>query len=57
VFAKEAGAASLRVRNEVNPDLIGGVKIRIGNRIYDGSVRGKLDRIERQLAGENRKKG
>ncbi|MFN2744600.1 MULTISPECIES: F0F1 ATP synthase subunit delta [Bacillus] len=57
VFAKKAGAASLRVRNEVNPDLIGGVKIRIGNRIFDGSVSGKLARIERQLAGENRKKG
>ncbi|KKB74266.1 MULTISPECIES: F0F1 ATP synthase subunit delta [Bacillus] len=57
VFAKKAGAASLRVKNEVDPDLIGGVKIRIGNRIYDGSVSGKLARIERQLAGENRKKG
>ncbi|MDA1476683.1 F0F1 ATP synthase subunit delta [Bacillus changyiensis] len=57
VFAKKVGATSLRVRNEVKPDLIGGVKIRIGNRIFDGSVSGKLARIERQLAGQNRKKG
>ncbi|NEH82094.1 F0F1 ATP synthase subunit delta, partial [Rhizobium leguminosarum] len=40
--------------NEVQTDLIGGIKVRIGNRIYDGSVSGKLQRIERQLAGENR---
>jgi len=25
------------------------VKLRIGNRIYDGSLRGKLDRLERKL--------
>lgn len=52
VFAKRAGVFSLRVRNEIDPDLIGGVKIRIGNRIYDGSISGKLARIERQLSGE-----
>lgn len=51
---KKAGVASLRIRNEVQTDLIGGIKVRIGNRIYDGSVSGKLQRIERQLAGENR---
>ncbi|MCY7700173.1 F0F1 ATP synthase subunit delta, partial [Bacillus safensis] len=54
VFAKKAGVTSLRVENVIDKDLIGGVKIRIGNRIYDGSVSGKLSRIERQLAGENR---
>ena len=53
VFAK-AGIASLRIRNEVQTDLIGGIKVRIGNRIYDGSVSGKLERMERQLAGGNR---
>lgn len=54
VFAKKAGIASLRIRNEVQTDLIGGIKVRIGNRIYDGSVSGKLERMERQLAGGNR---
>ncbi|MGE6630344.1 F0F1 ATP synthase subunit delta [Bacillus sp. NPDC077027] len=54
VFAKKAGVTSLRIENVIDKDLIGGVKIRIGNRIYDGSVSGKLSRIERQLAGENR---
>ncbi|WP_273130223.1 F0F1 ATP synthase subunit delta [Bacillus weihaiensis] len=48
-FAKKIGKHSLRLQNIVDPSLIGGVKLRIGNRIYDGSVSGKLERIERQL--------
>lgn len=48
-FAKKIGKASLRLENVVDKNLIGGVKLRIGNRIYDGSVSGKLERIERQL--------
>ncbi|MGM0875085.1 MAG: F0F1 ATP synthase subunit delta [Bacillota bacterium] len=48
-FAKKIGKTSLRLQNVVDKTLIGGVKLRIGNRIYDGSVSGKLERIERQL--------
>lgn len=48
-FAKKIGKLSLRLQNVVDKNLIGGVKLRIGNRIYDGSVSGKLERIERQL--------
>lgn len=48
-FAKKIGKKSLRLENVVDKALIGGVKLRIGNRIYDGSVSGKLERIERQL--------
>jgi F-type H+-transporting ATPase subunit delta len=48
-FAKKVGKKSLRLKNIVDKTLIGGVKLRIGNRIYDGSVSGKLERIERQL--------
>lgn len=48
-FAKKIGKNSLRLQNVVDAKLIGGVKLRIGNRIYDGSVSGKLERIERQL--------
>ncbi|MDR4890211.1 F0F1 ATP synthase subunit delta [Fredinandcohnia sp. QZ13] len=49
VFARKVGKSSLRIQNIVDPSLIGGVKLRIGNRIFDGSVKGKLDRLERQL--------
>lgn len=49
VFASKIGKTSLRLQNIVDKSLIGGIKLRIGNRIYDGSVSGKLERIERQL--------
>lgn len=51
VFAKKMGKTTLRIENIVDPSLIGGVKLRIGNRIYDGSISGKLKQIQRQLIG------
>lgn len=50
-FAAKVGKKSLQIENIVDSDLLGGVKLRIGNRIYDGSLRGKLDRLERKLLG------
>lgn len=29
----------------VTPDLLGGLKIRVGNDVFDGSVKGRLDRL------------
>lgn len=29
----------------VNPSLLGGLRIRVGNDVYDGSVQGRLDRL------------
>lgn len=49
VFSKKIGKQSLKIENVIDHRLIGGVKIRIGNRIFDGSVNGKLERLERQL--------
>jgi F-type H+-transporting ATPase subunit delta len=48
-FAAKVGKKSLRIENIVDSELLGGVKLRIGNRIYDGSLRGKLNRLERKL--------
>jgi F-type H+-transporting ATPase subunit delta len=28
-----------------NPELLGGLKIRVGNDVFDGSVKGRLDRL------------
>jgi F-type H+-transporting ATPase subunit delta len=50
-YAAKVGKKSLRVNNIVDSNLLGGVKIRIGNRILDGSLSGKLERLERQLLG------
>ncbi|MDR6999361.1 F0F1 ATP synthase subunit delta [Neobacillus niacini] len=48
-FAAKVGKQSLKIENIVDSELLGGVKLRIGNRIYDGSLRGKLDRLQRKL--------
>ncbi|AZU64594.1 F0F1 ATP synthase subunit delta [Neobacillus mesonae] len=51
VFAAKVGKKALNIKNFVDSDLLGGLKLRIGNRIYDGSLRGKLDRLERTMLG------
>ena len=35
----------------VDPDLIGGIVIRIGDRVVDGSVRNKLANLKKELSG------
>ena len=49
VFAAKIGKQKLEITNYVDSELLGGVSLRIGNRIYDGSLRGKLKRLERKL--------
>jgi F-type H+-transporting ATPase subunit delta len=34
---------------KVSPELIGGLRIRIGNDVWDGSVRHRLDRLAREF--------
>jgi F-type H+-transporting ATPase subunit delta len=50
-FAKQVGKKSLLIENKIDPELLGGLRVRIGNRIFDGSLRGKLNRLERNLIG------
>ena len=42
-------AHSVRARFREDNDLIGGAVVRIGSTIYDGSVRGRLDRMKQEL--------
>ncbi len=51
VFAKNIGKLSLRIENIIDPSLLGGIRLQIGNRIYDSSVSGKLERLKRDLIG------
>lgn len=39
----------VRVRSETDPDLIGGVVIRAGDMVIDGSVRGRLNKLAEAL--------
>jgi F-type H+-transporting ATPase subunit delta len=41
----------MRLRFDVDPDLLGGVVARIGSTVYDGSIRGELRELGRKLAG------
>lgn len=48
-FAKKVGKKALQINNIIDSNLLGGVKLQIGNKIFDGSLRGKVERLERQL--------
>lgn len=49
VFAKRVGKNTIFIENIIDSSLIGGMKIRIGDTIFDGSVRNQLNRLEHQL--------
>ncbi|MFC7062247.1 F0F1 ATP synthase subunit delta [Halobacillus seohaensis] len=52
-FAPKMGKKSLNLTNVVESSILGGIRLRVGNRIFDGSVRGKLNRMERELVSPN----
>ncbi len=47
IASKLGPGASINFR--VNPNILGGVVIRIGDRVLDGSVAGKLDSLRQSL--------
>ena len=40
----------VKIHNQIDQKIIGGVKIQVGNRILDGTVQTKLARMKRQLS-------
>lgn len=53
-FAIRFGKKAIKLENKVDPSIIGGIKLRMGNTIYDGSINGKLKRIERSIVTANK---
>jgi F-type H+-transporting ATPase subunit delta len=47
-FGKITGK-TIRAEQQVDPSLLGGIRVRIGDRLYDGSLSGKLARLEKAL--------
>jgi len=43
--------ARVRLTVSVDPSLIGGLTVRVGDRLMDGSVRGRLERLRTRLLG------
>lgn len=39
----------IRIHNELDNSIMGGVVVQIGDRLYDGSVAGKLNRLQQSL--------
>jgi F-type H+-transporting ATPase subunit delta len=44
----------IEIKSDINPDIVGGFTARIGDRLLDGSVRGKLAALKKELAGAGR---
>ncbi|MEI3611955.1 F0F1 ATP synthase subunit delta [Pseudogracilibacillus sp. SO30301A] len=47
---KQLDKKSVLINNIVDPSVLGGLRIRVGNTIYDGSISGKLYRIKQTFA-------
>ena len=43
--------STVELRARVDPALIGGLTVRVGDQLHDASVRGRLERLRTQLAG------
>jgi F-type H+-transporting ATPase subunit delta len=46
---EERTGRSIELTSRVDPDIIGGLVLRVGNKILDASVQGRLQRLRRQL--------
>jgi F-type H+-transporting ATPase subunit delta len=46
---EQATGGAIDIMTEVDPSLLGGLRIRIGSFVYDGSLRGQLDRLRTVL--------
>jgi F-type H+-transporting ATPase subunit delta len=42
--------AKVELQTAVDPSILGGIQVRIGDTLYDGSVRGRLERLRAKLA-------
>ncbi len=53
-LAKRLNKSTINLQNIVDTSVLGGLKIRVGNTIFDGSLSGKLKRIERNIVTANK---
>lgn len=53
-FSKRLNKTAVEFEQVIDPSVLGGLKIIVGNRVYDGSAAGKLKRIERRIAAVNK---
>ena len=51
IVAKLAGSKNISLEMRVDPSLLGGLVVRIGSRLFDTSVKTKLNRLEAAMKG------
>jgi ATP synthase F1 delta subunit len=47
---EKASGRTVEATRSVDPDLVGGIVLKVGSFLADGSVRGRLERLRRELA-------
>lgn len=47
----EAGFSGVRLTEQVDPSILGGLIVRIGSRLYDNSIKSKLQRLQYAMKG------
>ncbi|WP_267384602.1 ATP synthase F1 subunit delta [Cyanobacterium sp. uoEpiScrs1] len=45
------GAKGVEIKTKIDPDLIGGITIKVGSQVFDASLRGQLRRVSLSLGG------
>lgn len=48
-FKKQYKSAAVKVDHKIDPSIIGGVVVKVGDKLIDGSVKGKLEKISDSL--------
>ena len=48
-IGKQTGR-NVELRSNVDPDILGGIVLRVGNSILDASIRNRLDSLRKQVA-------
>ena len=45
------GGAKVSIDAHVNPDILGGLVVKVGSRLFDSSIRSKLQRLQLAMKG------
>lgn len=48
-LTKQLKKSKVLIENIIDPSLLGGLKIRVGNTIYDGTISGRLNRMKHNI--------
>ena len=44
-----SNTGQVKIETKIVPELIGGLKIKVGDLVYDGSIKGRLEGLKRRL--------